>query len=92
MRNTRRPQQGFAGGNRQGSAKPRAPTNTQGSRDNEAHWQQRRQYYLDLAKGAGDADRVVRENYWQHAEHFHRLITEAAGFRGPVNTAALSTP
>jgi uncharacterized protein DUF4167 len=90
MKSTRRPRQAFAGGKRQGSARPQiAAANGQGSKDERAHWQRRRQYYLDLAEAAGHADRVDRENYWQHAEHFHRLIAEAAAF--PAATATPAT-
>jgi hypothetical protein len=87
MKSTRRPQRAFTAGNRHGSAKPRTATNVQGSKDSQAHWQQRRQYYLDLAESAGNADRVDRENYWQHAEHFHRLIAEAAGSQRHASAA-----
>jgi hypothetical protein len=91
MKNTRRPQQAFAGGKRQGFAKPRTATNIQGPREDQAHWQRRRQYYLDLAESVGNADRVDRENYWQHAEHFHRLIAEAAGSHRHANLGAAPT-
>jgi Domain of unknown function (DUF4167) len=63
------------------SAKLAAGTTIRRSENNQEHWQQRRQHYLHLAESAGNADRVDRENYWQHAEHFHRLIAEAVALR-----------
>jgi len=48
---------------------------------------------LDLAENSGNADRVDRENYWQHAEHFFRLIAEAADTRRDASAgAALPAP
>jgi len=51
---------------------PAAPPNRLGK------WQQNYERYKGLAESAGSADAVMREGYWQHAEHFIRLINEAA--------------
>jgi hypothetical protein len=37
---------------------------------------ERYEHYRSLAENARDIDRVTRENYWQHAEHFLRMLTE----------------
>lgn len=37
---------------------------------------ERYEHYRGLAESARDVDRVTRENYWQHAEHFLRMLTE----------------
>jgi hypothetical protein len=88
MKTNRRPQQAFASGQRQRPAKPSAGSTNQGSKDDQAHWRRRHQYYLNLAENAGNGDRVDRENYWQHAEHFHRLIAAAADSHRHANIAA----
>ena len=41
-------------------------------------WRQNYERYKNLAESAGRDDGVTREGYWQHAEHFIRLINEAA--------------
>jgi len=41
-------------------------------------WRQNYERCKSLAEGPGGADAVTREGYWQHAEHFIRLINEAA--------------
>jgi hypothetical protein len=38
-------------------------------------WRQTYERYKALAEGSDDP--VSRENYWQHAEHYIRLINEA---------------
>jgi hypothetical protein len=42
--------------------------------DGRSEWQRRYDHYRNLAQQLGDIDRVTRENYWQHAEHFFRLM------------------
>lgn len=37
---------------------------------------QRYEHYRDLAENTRDLDAVARENYWQHAEHFLRMMAE----------------
>jgi hypothetical protein len=51
----------------------RAPQQ-QGSGQN--HWQRNYERYQALA-AASDSDPVSRENYWQHAEHFYRMMHAA---------------
>jgi CspA family cold shock protein len=41
--------------------------------DKSAEWQRSYNRYCELARNAGN-DTVTREHYWQHAEHFLRLI------------------
>jgi CspA family cold shock protein len=68
------------------SFKPHAaivPADAHGShRDPKAHnmtneWQRNYDRYCDLAKNAGE-DGVARQNYWQHAEHFLRMLNGSA--------------
>jgi cold shock protein len=40
-------------------------------------WQRSYDHYCDLARNAGD-DIVTREQHWQHAEHFLRMINGSA--------------
>jgi hypothetical protein len=87
MKSTRRPQKAFAASHHQRSTKPWAGTNSQGSKDDQAHLHRRHQHYLGLAESAGNVDRVDRENYLQHAEHFYRMIAEAANARRPTAVA-----
>lgn len=42
----------------------------------QAHWQRNYERYQALAAGS-DSDPVARENYWQHAEHFYRMMHSA---------------
>lgn len=37
---------------------------------------QRYEHYRALAENTRDLDLVTRENYWQHAEHFLRMMAE----------------
>ncbi len=92
MKSTRRPQKAFAAGQRQRNDQQRPATNFQRSDNDQEHWKRRQQHYLTLAESAGSADRVDRENYWQHAEHFHRLIAAAAQSRGQANSDAAVPP
>jgi len=87
MKSTRRPQRPFAAGQGKVPARPAAKTNFQRSENDPEHWHRRHQFYLNLAEGTGNVDRVERENYWQHAEHFHRLIAGAAEARRLANVA-----
>jgi hypothetical protein len=58
--------------------KSRSSLNT-GQRTNEPNqWQRRYEHYRNLAQQPGDADSVTREHYWQHAEHFCRLMNGSA--------------
>jgi cold shock protein len=40
-------------------------------------WQQKYERYCELARNAND-DQVAREGYWQHAEHFYRMMNGSA--------------
>jgi hypothetical protein len=46
-------------------------------------WRQTYERYKGLAESACNADAVTREGYWQHAEHFLRLINEAEAAHQP---------
>lgn len=54
--------------------KPKPTPNTNQRQDPTSQWRRRYEHYRDLAQRSGDADSVTREHYWQHAEHFCRLI------------------
>lgn len=61
-----------------GSSRRRSPGRAQAV--NPAQWRQNFERYRALAEEAGRvADPVARENYYQHAEHYLRLIHEAGG-------------
>jgi len=69
---------------------PRAPnvspvpaTSSQASPNHLSQWRQNYERYKGLAEGAGSADAVMREGYWQHAEYFIRLINEATAQVAP---------
>jgi hypothetical protein len=66
--------------NRRGRHKPRLNADA-GHRQGQAsgNWKQRRARYLALAQAAVSAgDAVEAENYYQHAEHYYRLMQEGA--------------
>jgi hypothetical protein len=42
--------------------------------NNQSRWQQKYDHYCHLAQQADGSDDITREHYWQHAEHFLRLI------------------
>jgi hypothetical protein len=41
-------------------------------------WQRNYDHYCNLAQANNDGDAVTREQYWQHAEHFLRLMNGSA--------------
>jgi cold shock protein len=45
--------------------------------DQSSQWQRSYDSYCELARNAGD-DAVTREHYWQHAEHFLRMMNGSA--------------
>jgi hypothetical protein len=51
-----------------------------GSQHNSAmgDWQRNYNRYCELARSPGSGDAVAREQYWQHAEHFYRLMNGSA--------------
>jgi uncharacterized protein DUF4167 len=66
--------------NRRGRHKPRLNADA-GHRRRQASgdWKQRRDRYLALAQAAASAgDAVEAENYYQHAEHYYRLMQQGA--------------
>ncbi|MGB8365705.1 MAG: DUF4167 domain-containing protein [Rhizomicrobium sp.] len=46
--------------------------------DGQSQWQRHYDHYRNLAQQAGNADSVTREQYWQHAEHYCRLMNGSA--------------
>ena len=55
-------------------AKFRPNMNTGQRTDGPGQWQRRYEHYRNLAQQVGEADSITREHYWQHAEHFYRLM------------------
>ena len=50
-----------------------------GGPDNKANWQRLRSYYLQRAQAALDGgDRIEAENFYQHADHYFRMIQGTA--------------
>jgi hypothetical protein len=50
----------------------------QGGPDLRGQWQHKFDHYCNLAQAAFGNDAVTREQYWQHAEHFLRLMNGSA--------------
>jgi hypothetical protein len=50
----------------------------QGEANLRAQWQHKFDHYSNLAQAAYGYDAVTREQYWQHAEHFLRLMNGSA--------------
>jgi hypothetical protein len=48
---------------------------------------ERYEHYRSLAESTRDVDRVTRENYWQHAEHFLRTLSEHGASLEPKTPA-----
>lgn len=61
-----------------GEGKSGPATPSQASPNRLGQWRQNYDHNKGLAESAGGADTVMRQSYWQHAEHFIRLINEAA--------------
>src|ERR1700733_12826675 len=55
-------------------------------------WRQHYEHYRGLAESTRDLDRVSRESYWQHAEHFHRMMAEHRNSNLPAKWIAVETP
>jgi hypothetical protein len=47
-------------------------------RQDESRWMNGYQHHSALAQGTGNMDAVTREQHWQHAEYFRRLINGSA--------------
>jgi len=58
--------------NSRNRARSRAEPNLQGQ------WQHKFDHYCNLAQAANGNDAVTREQHWQHAEHFLRLMNGSA--------------
>jgi hypothetical protein len=50
------------------------PKGENGGGNSQADWQRHYDRYCQLAQNAFEADAVTREQYWQHAEHYRRLL------------------
>jgi hypothetical protein len=50
----------------------------QGESNLRGQWQHKFDHYSNLAQAAYGNDAVTREQYWQHAEHFLRLMNGSA--------------
>jgi len=57
---------------------PRQPASQQNSSNNPIQWQQKYNHYCALAQATNGDDAVTREQYWQHAEHFLRMMNVSA--------------
>jgi hypothetical protein len=44
----------------------------------QSQWQRNYDHYCNLAQANSGGDAVTCEQYWQHAEHFRRLINGSA--------------
>lgn len=77
------PQSNFNGRNRSrpNVARNSRPTHAgqQYSSNNQSQWQRKYDHYCNLAQATNGDDAVTREQYWQHAEHFLRLMNGSAG-------------
>jgi len=62
---------------RAANTRPLHATTSQPSASRLGEWRQNYERYKRLAESAGRDDAVTREGYWQHAEHFIRLINDA---------------
>lgn len=72
-------------GPRAANTRPVPATPSQASPNRLGQWRQNYEHYKHLAESAGRDDVVTREGYWQHAEHFIRLINEAAAASPRLN-------
>lgn len=61
----------------QGNARSNSPKQQQQPLAKPNDWQRSYEHYRSLAEHAAGADRVTSEQYWQHAEHFRRLMNES---------------
>lgn len=60
---------------RPGSGPGRSRSETGGDgKTGQADWQRQYDRYCQLAQNAFEVDAVTREQYWQHAEHYRRLL------------------
>lgn len=66
-------------------ARPSLPRNTrpvqatqQAAPHYQSQWQQKYDHYCRLAQATNGGDAVTREQHWQHAEHYLRLMNGSA--------------
>jgi hypothetical protein len=76
------PQTNYNGRNR---SRPNVPRNTrpaqagqQPASNNQSQWQRKYDHYCNLAQATNGDDAVTREQHWQHAEHYLRLMNGSA--------------
>jgi len=56
----------------------RPPASQQNSPNNPSQWRHKYDHYCNLAQATNSDDAVTREQYWQHAEHFLRMMNGSA--------------
>jgi hypothetical protein len=68
------------GRNRSRSDVPRnpRPPDSGGQGGGQSQWQRKYEHYCTLAQATNAGDGVTREQHWQNAEHFLRLINGSA--------------
>lgn len=49
-------------------------------RTGQSQWQRNYEHYRNLAQANNGGDAVTCEQYWQHAEHFLRLMNGSANY------------
>lgn len=76
------PQNNNNGRNRQRQNVPRntrpARVGQQTAPANPSQWQRKYDHYCNLAQATNSDDAVTREQHWQYAEHFLRLLNGSA--------------
>ncbi len=76
------PQSNNNTGNRSRSASRQTPRPAQTGQPNDrtpqSQWQRNYDHYCQFAQSNPGGDAVTREQYWQHAEHFLRLMNGSA--------------
>jgi hypothetical protein len=50
----------------------------QSASGNQSQWQRKYEHYCSLAQAANGDDDVARQQHWQHAEHYRRLLNGSA--------------
>lgn len=58
--------------------RPGRNANQRHDESHQSRWINRYEHYCGLAQQSGNADAVTREEYWQHAEYFRRLMNGSA--------------
>jgi Domain of unknown function (DUF4167) len=58
------------------NTQPRAGQQTASS--NQSQWQRKYDHYCNLAQATNGDDAVTREQHWQHAEHYLRMMNGSA--------------